>query len=182
MYFTIFGVKIIVRYNEDVFKETFQYRGSSVHTIHYHEAFSFNKMLAKSKWIPFKWKRLRSASDCSGSSVSLYVLFSKINLFSFCYPFQWSANFCSLVKCLEHFRCATVKKDDSIKDALRPKRYYFLTKWSDRLRIIIQLTIALFQTQIVLRGGTLNVLSYIKELQKMRSILLCAGQGSLIDP
>lgn len=95
IYFTISGVKIIVRYNEDVFKERFQYRGSSVHTIHYHEAFSFNKILAKSKWIPFKWKRLPSASGCSGSSVSLYVLLSKINFFSFCYPFQWSANFCS---------------------------------------------------------------------------------------
>ena len=49
IYFTISWVKIIVRYNEDVFKERFQYRGSSVHTIHYREAFSFNKMLAKSK-------------------------------------------------------------------------------------------------------------------------------------
>lgn len=95
IYFTISWVKIIVRYNEDVFKERFQYRGSSVHTIHYREAFSFNKMLAKSKWIPFKWKRLPSASGCSGSSVSLYVLLSKINLFSFCHPFHWSANFCS---------------------------------------------------------------------------------------
>lgn len=49
IYFTISGVKIIVRYNEDVFKERFQYRGSSVHTIHYHEAFSFTKILARSK-------------------------------------------------------------------------------------------------------------------------------------
>ena len=49
IYFTISWVKIIVRYSEDVFKERFQYRGSSVHTIHYREAFSFNKMLAKSK-------------------------------------------------------------------------------------------------------------------------------------
>ena len=54
IYFTISGVKIIVRYTEDVFKERLQYRGSSVHAIHYHEAFSFSKMLAKSKLNTFQ--------------------------------------------------------------------------------------------------------------------------------
>ena len=73
--------------------------------VHCHsEAFSFNKMLAKSKVNSFQRKRARSASSCSERFIFVFYFFS------FYSPFQLRvliSVYLSQMSSQEHFRCAT---------------------------------------------------------------------------